>query len=342
MSKAPYVSVIMPVYNAMPYMVEAVGSVLGQSFKDFELILIDDGSDDDSWVWMNSLEDPRIRCFRNDKNYGAATAKNRGLEEARGTYIAFLDADDWAYPSRLERQIKFLNKHTAYMGVSAYMLYMDEQGHSTGQYFKSWEAPDRLSPSLLFYNSLPQSTLMFRKEVFVQNRFTPGVEPAEDYHLWVYLARQYRIYKIPKPLVMYRLHHSGVSVRKSDRMVTSVRSIVKDQLALLNINPTDEELDLHIQCGLHRYGISQVYLKKLDAWLFRLLQANNTFLAYSPKIFQSILSDVWYSACLGNCSLGTRVVLIYMNGVVKNVSPVQNATRTLKLLRHCLPSEFKK
>lgn len=342
MSDKPYVSVIMPVYNAMPYIYDAVGSVLGQSFKDFELILIDDGSTDDSWTWINNQEDERIRCFKNDKNCGAATAKNRGVDEAHGKYIAFLDADDWAYPNRLEKQVQFLDKHTAYMGVSSYMIYMDEEGQSKGQYFKHWESPDRLSSSMLFYNSLPQSTLMFRREVFDKNRFTPGMEPAEDYHLWVYLARHDRIYKLQKTLVMYRLHDGGVSVRRSEKMVISVRAIVKDQLNLLNMNPTLDEVDFHIKCGQFSFEISESFLTRFNAWLHKLFQANDKSMIYPQKAFISVLNDFWYHACLANCSLGICMIHIYMKGLIKKGSPVKNTARTLILLRHCLPSRFKK
>src|SRR5258708_7569819 len=110
---SPLISVIMPVYNAAPFVREAVESILAQTLGDFELIMIDDASTDGSPEILARFTDPRCRLLTNANNLGAAETKNRGIAEARGEFLAFLDADDVATPQRLARQLEWLRAHPA-------------------------------------------------------------------------------------------------------------------------------------------------------------------------------------------------------------------------------------
>ena len=107
------VSVVIPAYNRERYLADAVDSVLAQTFTDFELLIVDDGSRDRTVEIAKSYRDPRIRLVRHERNRGVAAARNTGVAEARGAYVAFLDSDDVAYPDRLARQVAFLDAHTA-------------------------------------------------------------------------------------------------------------------------------------------------------------------------------------------------------------------------------------
>ncbi len=112
MDTPPKVTVLTPVYNREQYIATAIESVLAQSFTDFELLLIDDGSTDGSAEILRSYTtDPRVRVVRNEQNLGIPQTRNRGIDLARGEYVAMLDSDDWAYPCRLETQVAFLDRH---------------------------------------------------------------------------------------------------------------------------------------------------------------------------------------------------------------------------------------
>jgi glycosyltransferase involved in cell wall biosynthesis len=108
MGQAPAISITMPVYNAMPFLPEAIRSVVAQGFQDWELIAIDDGSTDDSWDFLQRLNDPRIRIFRNERNLGVCPTLNRAFDECRGKWIARMDADDVIFVERLEKQVAAL------------------------------------------------------------------------------------------------------------------------------------------------------------------------------------------------------------------------------------------
>src|SRR3990167_10971452 len=107
----PKISVIMSVYNGMPFLKEAVASILKQTYRNFEFIIVDDGSRDKSWEYLKSLKDTRIKLLKNGRNLGLAASLNKALKKAKGDFIARMDADDVSFPQRLETQIKFLEKN---------------------------------------------------------------------------------------------------------------------------------------------------------------------------------------------------------------------------------------
>src|SRR5689334_8848417 len=123
----PKVTILMPACNARKYIAEAIRSVLGQSFKDYELLIVDDGSTDDTLTVIRQFEDPRIRVLCKEKE-GISAALNAGLHMARGVYIARFDADDICISHRLERQVLFLDGHPAYLLVGSDAEYISENG----------------------------------------------------------------------------------------------------------------------------------------------------------------------------------------------------------------------
>ena len=106
----PLVSIITPCYNAAPFISQAIESVLAQSFGDWEMIIVDDCSTDNTDIVVGKIKDPRIRYIKNEKNSGAAVSRNRALREANGRWVAFLDSDDLWKPEKLEKQIRFMTK----------------------------------------------------------------------------------------------------------------------------------------------------------------------------------------------------------------------------------------
>jgi len=120
------VTIVIPVYNREKYIVAALESVLAQTFTDFELLVIDDGSTDRSVALARSYGDPRMRLVCHTTNLGVAKTRNQGLQLARGEYLAFLDSDDWAYPARLAKQVAFLDHHPDYAAVGAWIEKRDE------------------------------------------------------------------------------------------------------------------------------------------------------------------------------------------------------------------------
>ena len=126
--RKPQVTVFIPVYNRRAFIGPAIESMLAQTFEDFELLIVDDGSTDGGLEIMRSYEDPRVRVVANERNQGIPKTRNRGLELARGEYIALLDSDDVSVPDRLARQVEFLDRNPLYAEVGAWSQAMDESG----------------------------------------------------------------------------------------------------------------------------------------------------------------------------------------------------------------------
>lgn len=202
---SPSVSVVLPVFNCVAYVGEAVESILKQEFRDLELIVIDDGSTDETPRIVQTYGDPRIRFFA-QTNRGLAATLNRGIELARGKYIARQDQDDVSKPERLGRQAAFLDAHSQCGLVGAWADVWVDRAPS-GRTHQHPSDNDALQYFLLLNNPFVHSSVMLRKEAvekaggYSTNR---DRQPPEDYELWSRIARDYELANIPEILQVYR------------------------------------------------------------------------------------------------------------------------------------------
>jgi glycosyltransferase involved in cell wall biosynthesis len=211
----PRISVVMPVFNASLFLRQAVDSVLSQTFGDFELIAIDDGSRDDSLQILGSYRDSRIRIVSNETNRGLIYTLNRGLSLARAKIVARMDADDVCRPERFARQTAFLDAHPEVALVGTWVQLIDDEGR------RSWKgepypADDSIIHSFLlreccFYHP----TVMFRRDaVLGVGGYADFPRHAEDYDLWLRLSDRHVLANLPEQLLDYRIHRNQVSVTK--------------------------------------------------------------------------------------------------------------------------------
>lgn len=201
---ASTVSVIMPAYNAAAYIEAAVRSVMAQTHTAWELLVIDDGSSDDTCTIVERLmtEDSRIRLHRNACNSGVAVTRNRGLDLCRGEYVAFLDSDDIWHPEKLQKQLTLARQEQASLVYTSYDI-MDGDGQSC---LKPYIVPPSTDlDHLLKENVIGCSTVLLSAEVATQYRFTPGFYH-EDYCLWLEILRDgYRAVGCTERLARWRL-----------------------------------------------------------------------------------------------------------------------------------------
>jgi len=202
---SPKVSVVMPVYNGAPYLGAAIDSILAQTLADFEFIIIDDGSKDDSAAVIRRYADPRIRFFQ-QTNQGLAATLNRGIGLASGEYIARQDQDDISLPARFEKQAAFLDAHPrcALVGTRAEIR---EGGKLTSRAHNHPAASHVLKFELLFDNPFVHSSVLLRKAALAQVGLystDTARQPPEDYELWSRLAREFDVANIPEQLLVYR------------------------------------------------------------------------------------------------------------------------------------------
>lgn len=202
----PLISILMPVYNAEQFLHEAIESVLNQSFKDFEFLIIDDGSTDRSESIVRSYRDPRIRFYQNEENLGISATLNRGIELAGADLIARMDADDICFPDRLQRQYNFIISHPDGALFSCWAEEITEDKQLIGV--------ERFDPNDYYYNLtfsfwMYHPTLVYRREA-VQSIGMYTVPYAEDYELVWQLSRKFRVYPQAEVLLKYR--NSGESL----------------------------------------------------------------------------------------------------------------------------------
>jgi glycosyltransferase involved in cell wall biosynthesis len=200
MSSMPSVSVLLPVYNGSSYL----HSILNQDFKDFELIIIDDGSSDDSAEIIKQYSDPRIHYFYQD-NQGLASTLNRGINLARGNYIARQDQDDVSTSNRLSLQVNFLDENPGYAMVgSAAEIWAN--GKKTSRVLRHPTTDAELRFGLLFRNYFVHSSVLIRRNVLMELGgycTDPARQPPEDYELWCRISRDHKMANLIEPLVSY-------------------------------------------------------------------------------------------------------------------------------------------
>lgn len=264
MSAEPRVTVLMPAYNAGKYIAEAIQSVLEQDFSDYELLIVDDGSCDDTRGIIDGFRDGRIRVLEQE-NKGISAALNAGLSEARGYYIARFDADDSCLPQRLSRQTAFLDANPGYVLTGSEVEYMTEKGEHLFNYrclaYSHHEILKEMGRSCPFIHS---SVMYKKKEVLAAGGYSPYAYNFEDYLLWVKLEAAGKFNNLRERLVRVRYNPGSVTIddkwrgrhfHRLKREIIHKGTITEEEgAALLNIiksqdNRKVKEGSYHALCG---------------------------------------------------------------------------------------------
>ena len=238
----PAVSVMMCAYNAESYIREAIDSTLAQTFTDFELVIVDDGSTDRTPDIIRGYADPRIRFLQGQHDY--IRSLNAGMKACRGEFVARMDADDRMMPERLAEQVKVMRKHH---DIAVCFSWANTFGLAEGKH--GYGAKGRVQNAffwLLTGNYLTHPTAMFRKSFFREHRIRYRKYPyAEDYKLWTDISRLGgQFYVIPKPLIMYRISRSQVSHTHHEEQ-NATRLLIQQEVIetlLQRLNPPERQL----------------------------------------------------------------------------------------------------
>ena len=297
---SPKVTVIIPVYNREKYVSEAIDSILAQSFTDFELLLIDDGSTDGSVEVIRSYTDPRIRLVCNEGNWGIPKTRNKGIQLARGEYVAMLDSDDCAYPDRLEKQVAFLDRHRDYALVGSWTAAMDEKGQSLRRIKILPVSPGAVQSRLLFKCSLSQSAIMARKTVLQEYGYRDQYIVCQDVDLFVRLAGKHKLGNLPEILVRRRRHTGRITREQAQLVKEKNLEIVSTQLSELGVAFTDTDLEHHFllpRMKKLQFTPDREYLEWTNSWLLKLQEANRHALRYPERPFAQVVGEMWFKVC---------------------------------------------
>lgn len=302
---SPTVSVLMPVYNAGSFLQSAIDSILFQSFNDFEFIIINDGSSDESEMIIQSYDDPRIRYIKNESNLRLIRTLNKGLAMATGEFIARMDADDIAEPDRLEKQISFM-KDNPNIGVC-------------GSWFQSFglaENPVKYPTDdfSIRYTSLYQCpfchpTVILRTNVIRKNQLEYSMDfpHAEDYEFWLRTSRVTQMANVPHYLLKYRQHESSISKVESQTQDSHSLRIRRMFFLEAGLSVTDEELDLFRNLNYQYNQFDIPNLERIGMLLCDIIEACRLSGYLESGRLTELLSDKWYHLCTNHSRYGNVV-----------------------------------
>jgi glycosyltransferase involved in cell wall biosynthesis len=323
----PKISIVLPVYNEEKYIGESIESMLNQSFCDFECIIINDGSVDNTENIIRSFKDQRIRMMTNEENIGLSKSLNKGIRVSKGDYIARMDANDIALESRLEEQFIFMESHPHAAGVFCPVQKVDENGNPEesieGKYLPSEELQTYLFYKCCFFHS----SALLRKE-YLPSKPYDSENAAEDYDLWVKLLFKYDLHILDRVLMKVRDLPGGLRFKnkcRQDFLKTKISN-----LKYLRLIPTKDECDIHLSLENKSTPSDKNLLTKLK-WLDKLYIANNTHKVYREPHFTNKLLEHWNGIINNIKQPGSSVKWYYLNSPLKKAAQ-KPLSRTIKLL----------
>ncbi len=332
--KMPKVTILMPVYNGSNYLRDAIQSILNQSFGNFEFLIIEDGSIDNSVEVIKSFDDPRIKVLSNKKNFGLVYSLNRGLENANGKYVARMDCDDVSLPNRIQEQITFMDKNTDIGVCGTWIETLEEDGGYINKYLTD---PDDIKASLLFNTSLAHPSIIIRRSVLEDNKLKYDDNHKfyyEDYGLWIKLSKVTKLSNIPKVLLQYRVHKKSFSHTFSEENISGAIELRKIQLIDLGINPSENEIFLHNSLKPKDNDSKSVYefLHQQELWLEKIISTNQITLVYNIVSLNKVIYKRWRTICGFNTSGGFFIFKTFINSPIYRLGPNIKYIDSIKIL----------
>ena len=282
------ISVLLPVYNAEKYIADTLRSVLDQSFEDFELICIDDGSADDSLDILKSFSDPRVRIITNEKNLGLVSTLNRGLEEVNTPLIARMDADDLIHKDRFKWQVEYLDDHPDVDILSGYIQLFGNQ-HATWKYPPDHES---IKARLLFNPGIAHAASMLRSSVFESGiRYSHEHPHMEDYDLWLRVKDRFRFASLQRVIYYYRKEGHNVTDQNRNTHEERIKEVYKKVLSEIGLEPDLQTLSIHYQIANWNSvdHPPRIYWEHIQ----RVISANKESRIYHQRALESVLLDRW-------------------------------------------------
>ncbi len=293
----PRVTVLMPVYNAAPFLAEAVQSILRQTFTNFEFLIIDDGSTDESVAVIREFQDPRIRLLHNGTNLGLVTSLNKGLNLARGEYIARMDADDISRPERLKCQVSFMDANPRVGVCGSWVRLISTTDNKVRKLPKSSE---EIRCWQFHTVGVAHPSVILRRQFFSDHGllYDPSFRHVEDYELWGRAIQYMEFANIQKVLLDYRISPEQICAVHAEEQLATVAPIRLNRLLELGIEPTQSEQQLHEMIVNNSLTPESEYLDRAEQWLLQLESANNAVGKYPSDCFSRRLLEIWFSICL--------------------------------------------
>ncbi len=290
-------SIIMPTFNTKEeYLRDAIESILAQTEKNFEFIIIDDGSTGNDSEIVSSYNDKRIRLYKNDKNKGISFTLNRAISLSKGRYIMRMDSDDISLGNRLETMISFMEKNSNIDIAGSGKINF---GVNNKKYLMP-RTNDEIRSTLLFQSPFVHPSVVFRKSSIDKFQIKyKDEEKAEDYNLWFECAKNNELIfaNVEKYLLRYRVHNSQIT-KKDDKIFRSTQSIIKKTFNYLDIDLTDLELDLYTKFSTASDPLLVEELIIIDEIINKMILSLDNDTRFNVDVLKNIFGEKYTKECI--------------------------------------------
>ncbi len=296
MIKQPLVSILMPLYNGERYVRQAIQSVVEQTYTNWELLIVNDGSTDNSEKIVLEFDDERIHYAKNEVNKGIVYTRNRLFELAKGDYWAILDCDDIAHPQRIAKQVHFLQQNPEYILCGTWATKINEEGMKIGK-MQPLISNENIQINQLFQSSFIQSSVLLRADAIQNVHYNADFSVAEDFDLWERLLQMGKGANLPEYLLEYRWYEGNTSTTKEPLMQRLRNAILSRQLRRLG-EFSEQEIEQIATIGSLQIIEEKDFFKKAKQALLKLQNANKEAQKYSLKNMAGILAYRWIFYCM--------------------------------------------
>lgn len=326
--KQPLISVIMSTYNEEKYIETSLKSLLNQTFKEFEIIIVDDASTDNTKQLIQNLQDERIRLICNEENQGLTKNLNKALKYVTGKYIARMDGDDIAFPTRFEKQVQYMEKHPETMLVSCYTK-------SFGDSDLVFALPDDsevLKVRMLVRPVYAHPGFMMRRKLIEAGyQYNEEYRTAQDYEFASRVAEKYKIGLVPEVLLLYRVHKKQISAKAGNQQFDNADKIRKRQLERLGVQLSETEWKNYQDLVKESKVDCLESFDKVYELIQKMLRSNEMTKIYDPKIMEKTLKRMLYTWVIRNknmkhllafpkvCRYQMKDMLLFVGEVVRTI-----------------------
>lgn len=314
------VSVILPAYNAGQYIAEAINSILSQTYTQFELIVINDCSTDNTEAVIQSFTDHRIVYHKNQTNRGLIYNLNLALSLAKGKYIIRMDADDISLPTRIEEQVSFMETNPT-VGISGSWFQSFGSYDGVGQYEKT---DNEIKLQTLFHCRFCHPTVIIRKQVIDINNLQYSTEfpHAEDYELWARMAFITQFANLQKVLLKYRVHDNNVTIKYASAQRINSDKVIQYLFNKIGVDIESALVPLWVKFCYADFNLTISEIKQLENLMVNLLRANQTAAYVMQPAMEVFLAEKWFNLCYNNIK-NKEVKTIFNSSKISNLLPLK-------------------
>ncbi|GAA4019964.1 hypothetical protein GCM10022408_37620 [Hymenobacter fastidiosus] len=295
---SPRVSILVPVYNVEAYIQETLRSLLRQTFQDFEIVVVNDRSTDQTAERIVALNDPRIRLYTNPQNIGRAGSDNVGMNLVRGELVAKMDGDDLCHPERLARQVAFLDAHPTVDVVGSWV-----QCFGAGRMLFEYPVQPVDARAMMVFNmTVGNPSVMLRARLWQEQglRYDDQLRQTEDYDFFGRYLPQLTIANLPEALVQYRVLPHSVRPAVYDERLRVANQIRARLLTTFGVSYSTRELHLHNIISHHPFQLGDIMLEEVHQWLWKIYVSNQESGFANPAAMLRAVAEQWFLTCYLN------------------------------------------